>query len=40
MSDVFILGAGFSKAIHSRMPTMDELSTEVLKRLERGGLPT
>ena len=40
MSDVFILGAGFSKAIHSRMPTMDELSTEVLKRLERAGLPT
>ena len=40
MSEVFILGAGFSKAIHSRMPTMDEISTEVLKRLERAGLPT
>ena len=40
MNDVFILGAGFSKAIHSRMPTMDEISTEILKRLERAGLPT
>ena len=33
MSDVFVLGAGFSKAIYEEMPTMDELSTEVLGRL-------
>lgn len=31
MSDVFVLGAGFSKAIHEKMPTMDELSSEVLE---------
>ena len=37
MSDVFVLGAGFSKAIHSEMPTMDELSTEVLRRLREFG---
>ena len=35
MSDVFVLGAGFSKAIHHRMPTMDELSTEVMSRLNK-----
>ena len=33
MGDVFILGAGFSKAIHAGMPTMTELSTEVMSRL-------
>ena len=31
--DVFILGAGFSKAIASQMPTMVELGAEVRKRL-------
>ncbi len=31
--DVFILGAGFSKAIDSQMPTMVELGAEVRKRL-------
>ena len=35
MSDVFILGAGFSKAISSEMPTLDELSREVKKSLHR-----
>ena len=33
--DVFILGAGFSKAINGAMPTMDELSTEVIARLKK-----
>ena len=32
-TDVFILGAGFSKAINSQMPTMNELTIEVLQRL-------
>ena len=32
--DVFILGAGFSKAIASQMPTMEELGTEVRERLK------
>ena len=32
--DVFILGAGFSKAISSRMPTMKELTAEVSKRIK------
>ena len=27
--DVFILGAGFSKAIANKMPTMEELGAEV-----------
>ena len=31
--DVFILGAGFSKAIAMQMPTMVELGAEVRKRL-------
>ena len=35
MTDVFILGAGFSKAISSEMPTLDELSREVKKSLLR-----
>ena len=35
MGDVFILGAGFSKAIHSKMPTLKELSHEVINRLHR-----
>ena len=34
MKDVFILGAGFSKAIHSGMPTLSDLTLEVAKRLE------
>ena len=33
MSDVFVLGAGFSKAINKEMPTMDELGTVVRNRL-------
>jgi len=33
MSDVFVLGAGFSKAIHTNMPTLPELSKEVEARL-------
>ena len=33
MGDVFILGSGFSKAIHTAMPTLDELSREVIARL-------
>ena len=32
--DVFILGAGFSKAIASQMPTMEELGAKVRERLE------
>ena len=39
MSDVFILGSGFSKAIYSEMPTIAELSTEVMSSLNRGGQP-
>ena len=39
MSDVFILGAGFSKAIHSGMPTLTELSSEVIARLRRSNFP-
>ncbi|MDE0313561.1 MAG: SIR2 family protein [Candidatus Poribacteria bacterium] len=39
MNDVFILGAGFSKSIHNVMPTMNELSTEVLSDLEKLNLP-
>ena len=35
MGDVFILGSGFSKAIHSAMPTLDELSQEVITRLRQ-----
>ena len=33
MNDVFILGAGFSKAIHSGMPTLADLTDEVTRRL-------
>ncbi len=33
MNDVFILGAGFSKAIHSGMPTLADLTDEVARRL-------
>ena len=33
MNDVFILGAGFSKAIHSGMPTLADLTDEVIRRL-------
>ncbi len=35
MSDVFILGAGFSKAVFEEMPTLRELSAKVLKRVSR-----
>ncbi|MDE2807323.1 MAG: SIR2 family protein [Gemmatimonadota bacterium] len=35
MNDVFILGAGFSKAICPQMPTLKELTDEVIKRLWR-----
>ena len=35
MNDVFILGAGFSKAIYGDMPTMAELSTEVMDHLSK-----
>ncbi len=34
MRDVFVLGAGFSKAIHSGMPTLSDLTREVIQRLE------
>ena len=37
MNDVFILGAGFSKAIHSGMPTLADLTDEVTRRLQRPG---
>ena len=36
--DVFILGAGFSKAISPRMPTMNELTDEVRWRIENSEL--
>ena len=39
MTDLFILGAGFSKAIYNSMPTMDELSSAVLQNREKAGLP-
>lgn len=39
MSDVFILGAGFSKAINDAMPTMKELSEEVIARLKPSPFP-
>ena len=35
MGDVFILGAGFSKAINGLMPTLDDLSEEVITDLLR-----
>ena len=34
VSDVFILGAGFSKAVHKSMPLLSELSEEVGNRLD------
>ena len=34
MHDVFILGAGFSKALNANMPTMNELGEDVVRRLE------
>jgi hypothetical protein len=36
---VFILGSGFSKAVHDRMPTMRELSAAVVDHLAANGLP-
>ena len=39
MSDLFILGAGFSKAISDSMPTMAELSSAILENREKVGLP-
>ena len=39
MGDVFILGAGFSKAISDAMPTMQELSEEVIAKLESSPFP-
>jgi len=33
MADVFILGAGFSKAVHSSVPLLDELTNIVRERL-------
>ena len=33
MNDVFILGAGFSKAIHSGMPILEDLTNKVAKQL-------
>ena len=38
MTDVFILGAGFSKAISSEMPTLTELSNRVADRLIDKGI--
>ncbi len=37
LTDVFVLGAGFSKAIHSKMPTMAELAKEVRDCLDCSG---
>ena len=34
MSDVFLLGAGFSKAVSYRMPVTKELSQEILETYE------
>ena len=39
MSDVFVLGAGFSKAIDPAMPTLPELSREVIQRLNQLKFP-
>ena len=39
MVDVFILGAGFSKAVSAAMPTMKELSREVIAKLESSPFP-
>lgn len=37
-NDVFILGAGFSKSINSHMPTMNELTEAVSRKLESSGI--
>ena len=34
MPDVFLLGAGFSKAISAEMPVLDELSADLLTRIK------
>lgn len=39
MQDVFILGAGFSREINRAMPTMKELSKEVIARLKKSPFP-
>ena len=39
MRDVFILGAGFSKAINTAMPTMEELSSNVISKLKKSAFP-
>ena len=39
MRDLFILGAGFSKAIYQDMPTMHELSVQVRENLETLDFP-
>lgn len=41
MKEVFILGAGFSKAINPRMPTIIDLSREVIAGLKKSpfGVP-
>ena len=39
VGDVFILGAGFSKAINDAMPTMKELSEEVIAKLKSSPFP-
>jgi hypothetical protein len=38
MSEVFLLGAGFSKAISSQMPLTTELSHQILERFT-GDIP-
>ena len=40
MRDLFILGAGFSKAIYQDMPTMEDLSDQVLRNLEQTLAPS
>ena len=37
MSDVFLLGAGFSKAISADMPLLSDLSTQIKERLRESG---
>lgn len=37
MKEVFILGAGFSKAVHSSMPDLKELSSKVREKIENRG---
>ena len=38
MSDVFLLGAGFSKAISADMPLLSDLSTQIKERLKGRGI--